>query len=301
MTAPQRYRGGIAVILNEHAGHQQAGDVTAILREVLGASGRPVEIVVTRDRAELDRAVAVAIAARPSAIVAGGGDGTLNQVVQQLLPHDIPFGILPLGTLNHFAKDLGLPLGVAEAAAVIAAGRIRKVDVGEVGGRVFLNNSSVGLYPRILRLRQEHPAHGVAKWAVAAWAALKTLTDHPAYQLAIEINGETLSRRTPLLFVGNNEYHMTGLDPGSRDTLSGGSLAFYVVNTTGAWRLCRLMWRVIMGRAIDSGALELLVSQGATISTPDSSLHVAVDGEVESLPSPLEYRIRPEALSVFVP
>ncbi len=301
MNAPQRNRGGIAVILNDHAGRQDGADEAARLREILGGSGRPVEIIVARDQAELDRVIAEAVAARPSAIVAGGGDGTLNSVVQHLLPHDIPLGILPLGTLNHFAKDLGLPLDIDGAAAVIAAGRMRRVDVGEVSGRVFLNNSSVGLYPRILRLREQHPAHGLAKWVVAAWAALKTLADHPTYRLQIEIDGRTITRDTPLLLVGNNVYHMTGLDAGARDSLTGGMLALYIVNTVGALHLCRLMWRVLMGRAIDSGALELLLAPAATITTRHASHHVAIDGEVESMPPPLTYRIHPQSLNVFVP
>ncbi len=268
---------------------------------MFAAAGRPVTVTVARNGEEARRAIAAAIASGVSALVGGGGDGTISAVASALAGTGIPLGVIPLGTLNHFAKDLGIPLGLDESIAVVLAGCTAKVDLGEVNGRFFLNNSSLGLYPRMVRLRAAHPARGWRKWIVALRALVQTLEGNPAISVSIEAEGERVVTRTPIVFIGNNEYTMSGLEAGTRASLAGGKLAIYVVRTGGRPRLMRLAWRMFTRRALSSGELDLTLTAAATITLRGASVSVALDGEVVVLDQPLEYRIRPAALSVLVP
>src|SRR4051812_49788191 len=113
------------------------------------------------------------------ALVAGGGDGTINTAASQLVDGDIPLGVIPLGTLNHFAKDLGIPLELEGAAKVVLDGSVCRVDVGEVNGRVFLNNSSLGMYPAIVRLRDRYRVGGGSKGIAAPRAGPTAIRRNP--------------------------------------------------------------------------------------------------------------------------
>src|SRR5271166_1000269 len=139
-------------ILNGASSHVEAA--RAHLTRMSEEFGVPARIVVTRSGGELASLAARAARANSQAVVAGGGDGTVNAVAGALVATDTALGVLPMGTLNHFAKDLGIPLDLEAAARNVFIGDIAKVDVGEVNGRVFVNNSGIGLYPRIVRERE---------------------------------------------------------------------------------------------------------------------------------------------------
>jgi diacylglycerol kinase family enzyme len=232
--------------------------------------------------------------------VAGGGDGTINTAAQVLIGTDIRLGVIPLGTLNHFAKDLGIPLDVDGAAQVVLDGMVCRVDVGEVNGRIFLNNSSLGVYPAIVRLRERYQASGLGKWIAALWASLTVLRRNPFVAVRIIAEGQAMVRRTPFVFVGNNEYRMVGLHAGSRESLRSGRLAVYVLSAERRVGLLRLAWQVLLRGVDEVRELDLLTVDEATIETRRPVLQVALDGEVVSLPSPLAYRILPSALAVHV-
>jgi hypothetical protein len=198
-----------------------------------------------------------------------------------------------------------IPLDAAEAARVIVAGQTIAVDVGEVNGRVFLNNSSVGLYPRIVQLRERYRARGLEKWIVAAWATLRVTRKSKPLRVQLDIDDRRVSRSTPLVFIGNNEYRMAGFDAGSRASLTAGHLAIYIVATNGQLGFLRLTWRILTGTAQGSGELAVLRATEVTIDLPDepavTQLPVALDGELETMQLPLTYTIRPGALRVAVP
>ncbi len=292
--------GKIAIILNAGSGnrpHEESGETIA---ELFRSAGRAVELTLTHSPDEIIASVERAVAAGAAAIVAGGGDGTVNCVVAASRGSDIPLGILPLGTLNHFAKDLGIPLELEAAVRVILDGRTTRVDLGEVNGHCFLNNASLGLYPRVLQMRARFPAKGVGKWIVAAWATLRVLRHNPQLVLQLSVDGEVVTRRTPLVMIGNNGYRMNGLDAGVRDSLADGELAIYVVRATGRGALLRLLWRLLRrGEAAD--ALEVLRAVQVTVRPRHPEEPVAFDGEVAVLQAPLEFRLRPLALRVLAP
>jgi diacylglycerol kinase family enzyme len=143
-------------------------------------------------------------------VVIGGGDGTVSAASSVLAGSDLPLGILPLGNFNHFARDLGVPLKLDKAIETIARNHVTSVDVGEVNGRVFVNNSSLGIYPRLVAERDRHRRRGLARWAAAALASCRVLWRLPRPQVRALVHGWTSERRTLCVFVGNNVYQ---LDP----------------------------------------------------------------------------------------
>lgn len=290
-----------AIILNAGSGDGAAESARDTLQSLFAAAGHEVTVTLVHSSDDLRVAVQDALRRNADTIVAGGGDGTVNGVAQLMVGQAAHLGVIPLGTLNHFARDLGIPLDLREAAQIILHGATMRVDVGEVNGRYFLNNSSLGVYPRIVQLRERYKARGVLKWFVAAWATLRVMSANRPLRVRIQVDGRDVDRTTPLVFIGNNEYRMAGFDAGSRESLVGGALALYVVKTDGKWRLLRLVWRILTGTAQRSGELAMVRTTDATIVTSRSPLPVAVDGEVESMRAPLHYRIRPAALHVRVP
>ena len=295
----------VAVVLNASSGDGSAEQAAALLETLFSEARYEFRIDLLKAGDDLPKALDRAIADKVDVIVAGGGDGTVNAVVNAIAGHDITLGVLPLGTLNHFARDLGVPIAMEEAARVIVAGHTTLIDVGEVNGRLFVNNSSVGLYPRIVQLRERYRASGVEKWVLAAWATLRVTRQQKPLRMKIEVAGRDAVGMTPLVFIGNNEYRMAGFDAGSRESLRGGKLALYVVKGTGRWQLFQLVWRILAGTATESGALAMATAPDATIDVPFddrvTQLPVAVDGEVTTLDLPLRYSIRPGALRVIVP
>jgi diacylglycerol kinase family enzyme len=293
--------GWIAAVLNDSSG---AGDCAAKaqkLEAVFAAAGREARVVVARGGGEIRAAAERAVEDGCEVLVAGGGDGTISTVAGVLAGGKVPLGVLPLGTLNHFAKDLGIPLELEDAARVILDGAVCQVDVGEVNGRIFINNSSLGVYPAIVRLRERYQASGLGKWIAALWAGLTVMRRHPFLAVRITAEGESKVRRTPFVFVGNNQYRMVGLQAGARDSVASGELAVYLMNAERRIGLLRLAWAILAIGAEEAKEIDLLTVKIATVETRRRRLQVALDGEVVPLESPLVYKIRPAALLVRVP
>lgn len=291
-----------AVILNPGSGSgSDEEERRRQIVELFAAHGREATIFAPSAAGSIGDQARAAVDAGCRVAVAAGGDGTVNAVASAVIERGIPMGVLPLGTLNHFAKDLGIPLDLPDAVRVAAEGAVRCVDVGEVNGRLFLNNSSIGVYPRIVELRNRYGAKGAAKWLAALWASLTVLRRRPFLGVRIRADDEVVVRRTPFVFVGNNEYRMVGLQAASRESLTGGALAIYVMHASRRRSLLGLAWRVLWQGAEQVDELELFRVSEAEIETRRRRVQVSLDGEVAVLQTPLEYRSRPAALGVLAP
>ncbi len=245
-------------------------------------------------------AARIALAQGAQILVAAGGDGTVNAVASAIVDSDASLGVLPLGTLNHFARDLQIPLTVEAAVRVIAAGQLKHIDVGDVNGRIFINNSSLGIYPRIVSWREQKQRMGLNKWVALFWAAILVVRRTPLLQVRLSANGREVTRLTPLVFMGNNEYEIDGFRTGTRRCLDAGRLFVYVANAVSGKELIGLALRVLFGRVPKKTFDALLVTE-ARIETRRSHLMVSFDGEVARMKTPLHYRVRPAALRVLVP
>jgi diacylglycerol kinase family enzyme len=228
-------RSNVEVLLNASAGTRPVPYRVDDIRNYFSASHVNANVTLLRYGSQLDAAARRSLATRPDAIVAGGGDGTLSTVAGVLAGSGIPLGVLPLGTFNHFAKDVGIPLDLAAAVETVCRGRVTSVDVGRVNGRVFLNNSSLGLYPQVVRKRDQlRQRLRRGKWPAFVWAALLVLRRFPFLKVEINVDGKILQRRTPLVFIGNNSYELNGLNLGARKCLDAGHLSIHIINRPDA-------------------------------------------------------------------
>src|SRR5438067_3016954 len=232
--------------MNRSAGGSD--DPRAQLAELFRRHGEDPRILQPRDGYDLPAVAREAADGNEPIVVAAGGDGTVSAVAAALAGTDKILGVLPLGTLNHFAKDLGIPLDLEEAVRVCINGSVARVDVGEVNGHVFVNNSSLGLYPSIVRFRDRQRARlGLSKWLAFVWATLSVLRRYPFMSVRLSTDDTQLLRRTPFVFVGNNEYQMEGLSLGARSCLDKGELSLHVAHRTGRLGLLRFAVRALFG------------------------------------------------------
>ena len=290
------------VVLNARSGTGCGPEHVAQLEALFAGTALEAELVLARTGEDLLAAAERARDRGFGMVVAGGGDGTQSAIASRLAGTQVVQGVLPLGTLNHFAKDLGIPLQLEEAVRTLAEGRVQQVDVGEVNGRVFINNSSLGLYPEIVRERElQRMRLGKSKWRALASASLHATEGRPAMAVRVDAAGEQQVRRTPFVFVGNNRYTMEGLAIGGRDSLQDGQLALYMGRRGGRLALLRLALLALLKRLRQDEDFELITGPAFVVSTSGDRLRVATDGEVNWMDSPLHYRVRPRALRVMVP
>jgi diacylglycerol kinase family enzyme len=211
-------------------------------------------------------------------------------------------GVLPLGTLNHFAKDLRIPLDIKQAIATLAEGYVTEVDLGEVNGRVFLNNSSLGIYPDVVRERRRQQTRlGRGKRWALLWASITAMKRNAFLHVRLCLDGIDREYRAPFVFIGNNQYVMEGFNIGIRDGLRDGLLSVYVTQRRTRWALFLLGLRALFARLRQAKDFEATTAQTLSIDSRHRHLHVATDGEVALMETPLHYRVLPLALRVVVP
>lgn len=291
----------IEVIINASSGAGSSLEVQQRLAGAFRAIGVDARISLAGNGVELAKLAQSAARSDAERVVAGGGDGTISSVAAAIIDSDKTLGVLPFGTMNHFAKDLDIPLDLEAAVETIVTGHAASVDVGDVNGRIFLNNSSLGLYPRIIRERDKQQRLGWGKWPAYIWAALAVLRRYPFLDIRLSINGKALAGRTPFVFVGNNEYEMEWLNIGSRACLDKGALSLYTTSRTGRLGLIRLALRALLGGLRQERDFLAFTTKDIWIGTKHKHVRVALDGEVIIMEPPLHYRVRPGALRVLAP
>lgn len=230
---------------------------------------------------------------KKATIAAIGGDGTLSAVAACLAGSEAVFLPLPGGTLNHFAKDLGLPVDLEEALAKVKHSHIFLTDVGMINNHLFINNSSIGLYPSSLSVRNELKPF-LGKWLAAVVAALKAFWHFRTYVITIE--NETF--HTPFIFIGNNIYAIDKLGIAERRRLDEGVLSVFIARTTSRWRLLKIALMTLIGKAKQLDEFEVRQVKSLTVRTRRKHLRVAYDGELITLHSPLRYEVRPRQLKI---
>ncbi len=293
----------LIVLVNREGGAAAAaGDTLA--DDILAALDAVGVAADVRMLAGAEMSAAIAEAAKThKRIVVAGGDGTMSSAAQILAGGDTELALLPLGTLNHLARDLGIPADLIQAAAVAARGEPIDIDIGEVNGQRFVNNASIGLYPSMVKGRDAYrERRGLPKWLAsipASWEALSRLRHH---RLRIDMGEGEQPLITPLLFVGNNPYSLDAGSVGSRSSLQDGTLAVYAVASRRRMALIWFAMRAVVGKVDrQNDFVALGESPTTTVCAPSGSVEIALDGEVQRLPSPLLFRTEAKALRVVVP
>jgi diacylglycerol kinase family enzyme len=287
-----------AFILNGKSVHLQAA--LADIADVTAEFGVVPQVIVTRRGDDVSALATRARADGHRPIVAGGGDGTVNVVAGTLAGTDGVLGVLPMGTLNHFAKDAGIPLKLDAAVRNLFTGQVTKVDVGEVNGRIFVNNSGVGFYPHFVRAREEQERRGHVK-RVAFVLALRALARRYLH-LRIKVHmgrEEALEQLTPFLFVGNNRYQTSGLRVGTRSRLDSGRLWVCTAPRHGRRNILRAAFNALVGREPED--LNIFEAEELSVDPGSPRVDVSTDGEVTMMDAPLHFKIRPGALGVLTP
>jgi diacylglycerol kinase family enzyme len=242
-------------------------------------------------------------------VVAAGGDGTISAAASVLVGSGTVLGILPLGTQNHLAKDLGIPTDLPGAVAVLAFGQPRAMDVGEVNGRTFLNNVSVGLYPAFIKAQgKRRDRRKLARWRARITGTVLVALRLPVLRARIVIDARLVRRVTPMVLVGNNVYRVRGNRLGSRRELDAGRLCVITARTRSVRGILRLGLSALAGRDPQPSGpaearehMEVLTGAEVEVRIRQSHTLVAVDGENVEMSMPLRCSIRPGALLVMAP
>lgn len=231
-------------------------------------------------------------------IAVGGGDGTQGAAAAVVAGTETALAVLPLGTRNHLARQLGIPLELPGAIAVAAGGERETIDLARGNGRVFVNNASIGLYTRLVRERDKRSAPKWLGTIPATWFVLRRLRARP---LCLVIDGKRRTLRTPLLFIGNNRYSLAAGRVGERESLTDGVLSLFAVAAKGPLALTAFALRTLVGRADTERDFAALDDARQVTVEGSGPIDVAFDGEVERMELPLTFEIMPRALAVMVP
>jgi diacylglycerol kinase family enzyme len=290
----------ISVLINEQSGVAPRHDQGEAIQALFAAAGAQVRLERVRHGGDM-AARARQAAGRGDVLVAAGGDGTVGAVAGAAVEANATFGVIPLGTLNHFAKDTGIPLDLASAVRTIVGGRVRAVDVGDLNGRVFVNNASLGIYARMVWDRLAEQRDGRGKWTAFAIAMARTWRRYRLLDARVSIDGQRHVVRTPFIFVGNNEYLVAGFQVGARAALDRARLSVFVAPECGRFEILTLPLRALANRLTADSRFKRFLAEDVTVELSRHRASVALDGEVSVMPAPLRFRVRPAALRLLVP
>lgn len=237
----------IAVIINGSSGSGNDDEDVETVKSSFALSDAEVTINVATNGDELTKLIDKAGESDADVIVAGGGGGTISYAASVAYKTGKILGVLPLGTLNNFSKDLNISADIADAVKIIIDGNVSTIDLGEVNGRTFINNSSIGLYPKIVRRREKRQRLGRGKWVSALWASLRMFKISPFLKVSITLDNKTFVRKTPFVFIGNNEYDVDLYNIGRRSTINDGKLSVYFLHKGGRMGVITLLFKTVFG------------------------------------------------------
>lgn len=305
----------------ENGGVPDAWRVRAVVNASAGAASTPglaEEIAKNLDAAcadrgctletkivpgtELDAALGAAMDGKPDALVVGGGDGTIRAALGRVMGTKTALGIIPMGTMNFVAKDLGIPLAPLEAAASIETAVVREVDVGEVNGSHFFHSSAIGIVPTLAEKRERiREASSVRERVVRIWEALRTAASARPVSIVLEHEGGRAWERTFSLIVSNNPLSSDPLTPYRRHVLDGGELSAYIARHRGRLGIARMLVTFGSGWWFWDGAIEEIHAATLRVDARRKRIGVSNDGEVEVLSLPLRYKVLKRAVRVLAP
>lgn len=293
---------GATAILNLGSGSQRQHDFAEVLHNAFAERGVDLRIGFARSDRDLYSFARGAVSEGRPLVLAGGGDGTISAVASVLAGSQSVLGVLPLGTFNYFARMLSIPMDLGGAINACLDGEVRTVSLGEVNGRVFLNNASIGLYPRLLRAREKVYARWWRSQLLAHLSAIgEMLRLHPYYDLEMTTGFEKRTAQSALLFCVANPLQVESFSLPGASCLQGGRMAFYIVPPTSRLGWLRLGVKLLLRRTSTASDYGLMCGDFVRVDTKRQFIAVAYDGEVERMRSPLFFRMRHNALRVMAP
>lgn len=235
----------------------------------------------------------------PKVIIIGGGDGSIRTAVQVIYKLDIPLAILPLGTFNHFAKALQLPNQLEQILQLIVDMKIKKVDVGSVNDYVFVNNSTIGFYSKLVKEKEKQNFFMNNRFFKALFYVKNIFKILPVYSIKFKINEFTKYYQSNLIFIGNNYYCIDIKKFGERNNLSSGHLSIYIAEFVNQWGLFKLFFHILFKNKSVSDYLDLYVVKEAIIDCKSKKVNLTLDGELFKMEAPLIYKSIPGGLCII--
>ncbi len=295
-------QGTIEVILNARSGSQKSDETRAAIEKVFQESGRAFHIT-TATGDHLGKVTKEKAASDCEVLVAAGGDGSICCVAEAALKTGKTLGVIPLGTFNYFAKNLGIPLEPEEAAKVILEGETVRAPVLDLNGRLILNNTSIGIHPAVLlKRRQMYRRWGRNQISAYASVCLTVFQPPPCLRVRLATDEENVLRETPLVMICSNAFQMEAFGLAGKECLKDGKFALYVARMAGRATIFRHGLRALTRRLRPEIDYEVVCTSDVTIETlRQRRFRAAVDGELERLESPLRFRVGEEALCVLAP
>lgn len=290
------------VFVNSSSGWDAKEGAPERLRRTFEAAGIQADVEYVKAGVNLAEKSREAVASGAELIVAGGGDGTISAAAAGVAGSGATFGVLPVGTLNHFARDLHLPLDLDEAARLITEGKDAEVDVAEVNGKIYINNSILGLYPIYRFLKARHEKRLGSKRLALLMAAASVFRRYPLLRVRFHAGDLHIERKTPYVLIANNRHAMEGYHLGARESMTEGKLWVYIMRDRGRWGLFNLLLRLAAGRFRGPDDFDIFPAEEVWVeANRGKRIGVALDGEIAVMDTPLHYRILPRALKVRVP
>lgn len=292
----------ICVFINRRSGKREGGRRAAEIEAVFRSLSLDCVIRQPRRGSEIPKAAARAVQEGFRTIVAAGGDGTVAAVAAGVAGSDCRMGVIPLGTFNYFARAHGLPETVPEAVRAIASGTVRPIDIGEVNGRVFINNASIGAYAKVLENRERVYRRWGRSRAAAYWSVLVALVRFRARLSAkVTVDGEEHSFKTPMIFVACNAFQLELFRLSGADVIRSGNLAVLVAPDCGRFGLLRFALRLALGSMYRGRDFILLSGQDVLVETRRKGTVVARDGERGRMKAPFRFRLLRGGLDLITP
>ncbi len=251
---------------------------------------------------EVEKEVERLLSLKIDLLVIGGGDGTVSIGAKHVADTDIPMLVLALGTKNNFVRDAGIPKDPVSAIHLLDQMRIRKIDVGEVNGHIFVNNATLGLYSNIVREREDKTdKHGWSKWRAKIAAVIIVMRHLPLMRMTVESKEIRIKLFTPFLFVGNNEYENINNTDVNRPSLDKGRLWLCMSKSSRFWALFKMAWQLSFNSIKETDNLDIRLLTSVQVKPRKRNVTVAVDGENNIFKTPLRFRIRDKCLRIIVP
>ncbi len=293
------------IIINSQSGNSAKDDAIASIQASFKEHGIVPEVIEIEPEADISKVIEKVINkdnADDGVIVAAGGDGTINAVAQFCIPHNLTLGIIPLGTFNYFARNFDIPLTIPEAVKTIIGNHVVKTTVGKVGQYYFLNNSSLGLYKKLIENRESDKSKFGRSRVVALFSAVHTLfTYKNTLQVTIKTSDATIVRKSALVFIANNAFQLKNLGMSQAEWVDGNLLGVSILRELNFMEVVRLLAKGAAKMLDNEANLEQFCTDELVVELKRNRCHVVIDGEIVTCSAPLEIKVCPDALRIIIP